>query len=83
MTAYNSALDQADPLTGCLKLGDGQRWRGQTIDGKEVRGASAHGAHTFWVNLMRYESGYGLHQVAVDRQQTKSRWCRACWPAAT
>jgi predicted transposase YbfD/YdcC len=68
VAAYNQALDQADALVGAFELGDGQRWRGQAIDGKDVRGASAHGTHTFLVSLVRHESGYVLQQAAVDRK---------------
>ena len=68
VAAYNQALDQADALVGALELGDGQRWRGQAIDGKDVRGARAHGTHAFLVSLVRHESGYVLRQAAVDRK---------------
>lgn len=68
VAAHNQALDQADALAGAIELGDGQRWRGQAIDGKDVRGASAHGTHTFLVSLVRHESGYVLGQAAVDRK---------------
>jgi predicted transposase YbfD/YdcC len=68
VATYNQALDQADPVTGALELGDGQRWRGQAIDGKSVRGASAHGTPTFLVSLVRHDSGYVLQQAAVDRK---------------
>jgi predicted transposase YbfD/YdcC len=68
VAAYNQALDQADGLAGAVALADGQPWRGQAIDGKDVRGASAHGTHTFLVSLVRHESGYVLGQAAVDRK---------------
>lgn len=68
VAAYNQALDQADALAGAVALQDGQPWRGQAIDGKDVRGASAHGTHTFLVSLVRHDSGYVLGQAAVDRK---------------
>jgi predicted transposase YbfD/YdcC len=68
VAAYNQALDQADALAGAVELADGQRWRGQAIDGKDVRGAGAHGTHTFLVSLVRHDSGYVLAQAAVDRK---------------
>jgi predicted transposase YbfD/YdcC len=68
VAAYNQALDQADASAGAVALQDGQQWRGQAIDGKDVRGASAHGTHTFLVSLVRHESGYVLGQAAVPRK---------------
>jgi predicted transposase YbfD/YdcC len=68
VAAYNQALDQADALAGAVAMQDGQRWRGQAVDGKDVRGASAHGTHTFLVSLVRHDSGYVLEQAAVDRK---------------
>jgi predicted transposase YbfD/YdcC len=66
VAAYNQVLDQADALSGAIAMQDGQRWRGQAVDGKDVRGASAHGAHTFLVSLVRHDSAYVLGQQAVD-----------------
>jgi len=68
VAAHNQALDQTDALAGAIEMQDGQVWRGQALDGKDVRGASAHGAHTFLVSLVRHESGYVLAQAAVDRK---------------
>ena len=62
---HNQALDQADATAGRLTLADGQVWRGQAIDGKDVRGASAHRQPTFLVSLVRHDSGYVLGQAAV------------------
>jgi predicted transposase YbfD/YdcC len=66
VAAHNQALDAADPSAGRIVLGDGQVFRGQAVDGKDVRGASAHGAHTFLVSLVRHDSAYVLSQQAVD-----------------
>jgi len=68
VAAHNQLLDQADPLPGRIELADGQVWRGQAVDGKDVRGASAHGTHTFLVSLVRHESACVLGQAAVDRK---------------
>lgn len=68
VAAYNQALDQTDALAGAITLQDGQLWRGQALDGKDVRGASAHGTHTFLVSLVRHETGYVLGQAAVARK---------------
>lgn len=66
VAAYNEMLDAADPLSGRLQLRNGATVRGQAVDGKDVRGASAHGDHTFLVSLVRHESAYILGQAAVD-----------------
>ena len=66
MAAYNQSLDQADATRGSLPLRDGQVWRAQAVDGKAVRGASAHGQRTFLVSLVRHASAYVLGQAAVD-----------------
>lgn len=39
---------------------------GLSIDGKQLRGARAHGRHTCLVSLVRHESGIVLQQQAVD-----------------
>jgi predicted transposase YbfD/YdcC len=66
VAAHNQALDDADPTSGQVAMCDGQVFRGQAVDGKDVRGASAHGTHTFLVSLVRHESAYVLSQAAVD-----------------
>jgi predicted transposase YbfD/YdcC len=66
VAAYSAMLDAADPLSGRIGLRNGATLRGQAVDGKDVRGASAHGQHTFLVSLVRHESGYVLGQAAVD-----------------
>jgi predicted transposase YbfD/YdcC len=68
VAAYNQMLDAADPLYGRISLRNGATLRGQAVDGKDVRGASAHGQHTFLVSLVRHESAYVLSQAAVDRK---------------
>jgi predicted transposase YbfD/YdcC len=68
VAGHNRGLAQADTTAGCVTLADGQVWRGQAIDGKDVRGASAHGQPTFLVSLVRHDSGYVLGQAAVDRK---------------
>ena len=66
VAAHNQALDQADAMRSTIEMQDGQRWRGQAVDGKDVRGASAQGTHTFLVSLVRHASGHVLGQTAVD-----------------
>jgi predicted transposase YbfD/YdcC len=62
---HNRDLDQDDHALGCLTGADGTVWRGQSVDGKDVRGASAHGATVHLVGMARHESGYVLQQVKV------------------
>ena len=62
---YDQALDADDPTAGCLVGADGTLWRGQAVDGKTVRGASAHGTTVHLVSLVRHESGSVLAQCQV------------------
>lgn len=66
VAAHNQALDTADATSGRVTMADGQVFRGQAVDGKDVRGASAHGEHTFLVSLVRHDSAYVLGQQAVN-----------------
>ena len=68
VAAHNQALDAADATIGSVAMRNGQIFRGQAVDGKDVRGASAHGEHTFLVSLVRHEHAYVLRQAAVDRK---------------
>lgn len=63
---HNQRLDAADPLTGSLPAADGQRLRLQALDGKEVRGARAHGQRLFLVSRVRHGSAYVLGQSVVE-----------------
>jgi predicted transposase YbfD/YdcC len=65
VATHNQALDQDDTSFGCLTGADGTVWRGQSVDGKDVRGASAHGSTVHLVGMARHESGYVLQQVKV------------------
>lgn len=65
VAAYNQTLAQTDPVVGRVTMRNGEVWHGQAVDGKAVRGASAHGADTFLVSLVRHESAYVLGQAAV------------------
>ncbi len=65
VAAHNQALDSADPTVGSVTMCDGQVFRGQAVDGKDVRGARAHGERTFLVSLVRHEHAYVLGQAAV------------------
>jgi predicted transposase YbfD/YdcC len=65
VAAHNQALAEADTTPGSLVARNGERLRGQAVDGKEVRGTSAHGQPLVLVSLARHGSGYVLGEVAV------------------
>lgn len=68
VAAYNQMLDTADATAGQILLRTGDVVRGQSVDGKAVRGATAHGQDTFLVSLVRHEAAYVLGQAAVARK---------------
>jgi predicted transposase YbfD/YdcC len=63
---HNQALDAADPLAGSVRGLNGQVLRGQSVDGKDVRGVRAYGNPHFLVSLVRHEMAYVLGQAVVD-----------------
>jgi predicted transposase YbfD/YdcC len=65
---YNQALDTADRTAGSVRAQNGQVLRGQSVDGKDVRGVRAHGNPQFLVSLARHHSAYVLGQVVVDEK---------------
>ena len=65
IACHDQALDQDDATVGCLTGADGSVWRGQAVDGKAVRGASAHGETVHLVSVVRHESAYVLQQCRV------------------
>ena len=65
---YNQALDTADSTAGSVKAQNGQVLRGQSVDGKDVRGVRAHSNPQFLVSLARHQSAYVLGQVVVDEK---------------
>ncbi len=63
---HNRALDKKDnPVPGTVIGLDGQRLCGQAIDGKEVRGAGAHGVKVHLLSLVQHGSGVALAQEEV------------------
>lgn len=65
VTEHNEALDKQDQTAGTLIGADGQPLRGEAIDGKEVRGAGAHGVKVHLLSLVRHGSGTTLVQEEV------------------
>jgi len=68
---HNQTLDRQDQAAGVLTGKSGRIWRAQAIDGKDVRGARAHGKHTHLVSLVRHETGYTLGQTAVAEKSNE------------
>jgi predicted transposase YbfD/YdcC len=73
---HNQALDQQDAPASVVVAANGQPLQGQALDGKDVRGASAHGTPTFLVSLTRHGSGYVLAQVGMPGQGHELRGAR-------
>jgi predicted transposase YbfD/YdcC len=65
VAAYGRQVDAQDPSSGRVEGRTGESWRGQALDGKEVRGASAHGAAVLLVSLVRHGSATVLAQQRV------------------
>lgn len=73
IAAYDQAIDEKDHTVGEVIGPNGQVWRGQAVDGKRVRGASAHGEQVHLVSLVRHGSGSVLDQVRMDNQTNEIR----------
>jgi len=66
LSTFTHALDADDQGTGVVYGRDQTPLRGQSIDGKEVRGASKQGKPLMLVSLVRHESAAVLAQRTVD-----------------
>lgn len=64
MAAYGQAVDEQEEA-GCLETADGQLLRGQAVDGKEIRGAQAHGVTIHLLSLVRHGPATILEQQRV------------------
>lgn len=71
--AYQAALERETGDAGTLVTKQGAVLRGQALDGKVVRGASAHGETVHLVSLVCHESGVVLAQA---RATIKRHECR-------
>ena len=65
---HNQALAAADVTAGSARALNGQVLRGQSVDGKDVRGVRAYGNPHFLVSLVRHQSAYVLGQAVVDEK---------------
>jgi len=70
---YGQAVDEADRASEGVKCSDGRVLLGQAIDGKEVRGASAHGEKVHLVSLVRHGNGIILGQHRVGSKTNEIR----------
>ena len=73
IAAFASAADEEESQGGSVEGRDGQRIRGLAVDGKEVRGANAHGAKVHLVSCVRHESGLTLAQSKVEEKTNEIR----------
>ena len=69
--SFSNAVDADDKVTGVVYGPEQTPLRGQSIDGKEVRGASKQGKPLMLVSLVRHESAAVLAQRAVDRKSNE------------
>lgn len=65
---HNQALDKEDQTSGRVAGADGQPLCGWAIDGKEVRGAGAHGAKVHLLSMVQHGSGITLAQQEVQEK---------------
>lgn len=68
LSDYTTAIDNDDGVSGVVTGPNRHRLRGQSVDGKEVRGATKQGAPLTLVSLVRHESATVLAQRCVDRK---------------
>jgi predicted transposase YbfD/YdcC len=68
LSGYSAAIDGNDRVMGAVQGSQQESMRGQSIDGKEVRGAGKQGAPLTLVSLVRHESAVVLAQQAVDKK---------------
>ena len=68
LARYAQARDREDALAGSVCGPHGERLRGQALDGKEVRGAGAHGVKVHLLSVVRHDSGIVLAQQQVERK---------------
>lgn len=66
---YSQGVEATCQQEGCVKAQS--QWIGQSVDGKEVRGARAHGHRICLVSLVRHDSGVVLGQQAVKRKSNE------------
>ncbi|MDQ2996794.1 MAG: ISAs1 family transposase, partial [Chloroflexota bacterium] len=71
VTAYSAGLSTATDQSGCSIPPHGEVLQGQALDGKTVRGASAHGDKTHLLSLVQHGSAITLAQTEVATKQNE------------
>lgn len=71
VTAYSTGLSTATDQSGCIVTAHGDLLQGLALDGKTVRGASAHGDKTHLVSLVQHGSAVTLAQIEVASKQNE------------
>lgn len=66
LAAFTQKLDDEDCNSGSVETPTGEQLRGQSVDGKTLRGASAHGDKVHLVSIVRHESAAVLAQTATQ-----------------
>jgi predicted transposase YbfD/YdcC len=65
VAAYGQAVNAQDPVNGCIRGLQDEILRGQAMDGKTLRGASAAGELVHLLSLAQHGSGVVLRQERV------------------
>lgn len=66
ISRYNEQVDRVEKDDGAVVTQQGTVLRGQSVDGKTVRGASQHGPTEHLTALVRHESGVVLAETATE-----------------
>jgi predicted transposase YbfD/YdcC len=75
LAEYAASL-AAEATAPTVTLSTGATVRGQAIDGKEVRGASAHGDKVKLVSLVQHDTALTLEQAQVERRRGEQTTAR-------
>ena len=72
VSAYGQAMDATEASYGAVKgAEDSHTYRGQSLDGKVIRGAEAHGQAMHLLGLVRHESGTILGQMHIAEKRNE------------
>lgn len=71
VTRYTSELTMEGAPSGTITTSTGEVLRGQALDGKQVRGATAHGQPVHLVSLVEHGSGRTVAQMAVEQKRNE------------
>jgi predicted transposase YbfD/YdcC len=71
LTTFTSSLSTATDRSGCIITLQGEILQGLALDGKTVRGASAHGDKTHLLSLVQHGSGVTVAQIEVTTKQNE------------